>query len=223
MVESAGKLKKGLALTSLVLGILSLPTLGLLLIGAATAIVLGVVALVKANKQPDVYGGKGLAITGISLAVVSIVVMPFMLGIVAAIAIPSLLRARVSANEAAAIGDTRTVISAQAAYQSMSGRYGELSCLTAPTTCDTTYPATAPVFLDARFADAGPQQGYARRFALAVDGTGFTYISIPEQQNRTGVRSFCGDATGIVCALPQQFAPAFSDGKACPSDCAPLR
>src|SRR5207244_1018098 len=38
------------------------------------------------------------------------------IGAMAAIAIPSLLRARVSANEAAAIGDTRTIISAEAAY-----------------------------------------------------------------------------------------------------------
>ena len=50
------------------------------------------------------------------------------------------LRARVSANEASAIGDIRTVISAQAAYSSASqGGYGELRCLSEPKTCLTGY------------------------------------------------------------------------------------
>ncbi|HXY38472.1 MAG TPA: prepilin-type N-terminal cleavage/methylation domain-containing protein, partial [Vicinamibacteria bacterium] len=49
---------------------------------------------------------------------IELLIVVAIIGIIAAIAIPSLLRARISANEAATIGDTRTVISAQAAYQS---------------------------------------------------------------------------------------------------------
>ena len=218
----AGKLKTGFAITSLVLGILSLPTLGLLLIGAVTGIVLGIVALSRASKQPDVYGGKGFAITGIALAVVSIVVMPVVLGIFAAIAIPALLRARISANEANAIGDTRSVISAQAAYQTTTGHYAELSCLAAPTSCDASYPAGAPPFLIAELANARQRKGYIRNFVLAADGTSFAYFAVPEGQDRTGVRAFCGDASGLVCTVPPTFSPAMSDGKACPTDCTPL-
>src|SRR5438128_1754100 len=43
------------------------------------------------------------------------------IGIVAAIAVPSLLRAKASANEANAIGETRVVIAAEASYQAVSG------------------------------------------------------------------------------------------------------
>src|SRR5687767_6068788 len=91
--------RRGLAIASLVLGILGLPTLGLVGVGALAGIVLGIVALVKASRAPGEYGGRGLAVAGIALSTISIVVMPFVLGIVAAIAIPSLLRARISANE----------------------------------------------------------------------------------------------------------------------------
>ena len=43
------------------------------------------------------------------------------IGIIAAIAIPSLLRARMSANEASAIGSLRSVFSAQQNYASSAG------------------------------------------------------------------------------------------------------
>src|SRR5688572_54924 len=58
------------------------------------------------------------------------------LGIIAAIAIPSLLRARISANESMAIGNLRTVISAEAAYQSVNGGFYDIpACLYAPGQC----------------------------------------------------------------------------------------
>ena len=47
---------------------------------------------------------------------VELLIVVAIIGILAAIAIPSLLRARVSANEAQAIGDTRTVMSAKITY-----------------------------------------------------------------------------------------------------------
>ena len=46
---------------------------------------------------------------------IELLIVVAIIGIIAAIAIPSLLRARVSSNEAAAVGDIRTVISAEAA------------------------------------------------------------------------------------------------------------
>src|SRR5437773_10201177 len=66
---------------------------------------------------------------------IELLIVVAIIGIIAAIAIPSLLRARISANETAAIGDTRTVISAEAAYQSAaSGFYeiGRASCRATP-------------------------------------------------------------------------------------------
>ena len=63
----------------------------------------------------------------------SMLMMVAIIGIIAAIAIPSLLRARASANESAAIGDVRTIISAEAAFEARAGNYGTPECLAAPT------------------------------------------------------------------------------------------
>jgi len=82
----------------------------------------------------------------------------FVIGIIAAIAIPGLLRARMSANEAAAIGTMRTMVSAQIAWAAThGGRFGAPSCLAAPASCGE--PA-APSFLMPEIAGLGPRSGY---------------------------------------------------------------
>ena len=99
---------------------------------------------------------------------IELLIVVAIIGIIAAIAIPSLLRARVSANESATLGDIRTLISAQAAYQSAnSGFYdANLSCLTQPSAgaCIPSYPAIAPTFLDSQLASQQAKSGYNRLF-----------------------------------------------------------
>jgi type IV pilus assembly protein PilA len=218
---------KGFAVASLILGIVGLPTVGILGVGALAGIVLGVVGLVKANRAPDEYGGKGLAITGIVLSAISVLVAPFVIGIVAAIAIPSLLRARVSANETTAIADVRTVISAEAAYQASSGgSYGTIECLVRPGECLPRY--AGPSLLEARLASGQPERGYLRTFhpgpATGEDAGGtrsgfssYAYTAVPVTHGQTGVRSFCGDATGRLCYTTDGSAPDVSGGN-CPPE-----
>lgn len=226
-----GAPRRGFAIAAFVIGLISLPTLGLVGIGAVLSVVLGVVALVKASRAPTEFGGKGFAIGGIVCGVLSIAVIPVM-GIIAAIAIPSLLRARVSANEAAAIGDVRTVISAETAYQSTYGSYDTLACLADPASC-APGRSGATAFLGAELAGAGVKNGYRRSFhpgpAAQDAGRGshapsalesFAYVAEPATPNRTGVRSFCGDASGVVCGVMGAL-PEISDGR-CPESCAPL-
>src|SRR5437867_12998524 len=94
---------------------------------------------------------------------IELLIVVAIIGIIAAIAIPSLLRARISANESATIGDIRTVISAEAAYQSAaSGFYGDLTCLSGggPGTCIAGYQG--PTFLDTNITAFNAKSGYAR-------------------------------------------------------------
>jgi type IV pilus assembly protein PilA len=172
--------------------------------------------------------------SGAMVAIVAVVVIIggiIFAGIIAAIAIPSLLRARVSANESAAIGDLRTVVSAQAAYStSNNGFPDQLECLAQPAQCIPAYPAGAPVFLDTSLLGA-QRRGYQFRFVPGPQAPpevvergevsptslgGWAYVAVPVQPGQTGVRSFCADMSGIVCFRPDGTPPDVSSG-ACPA------
>jgi len=140
---------------------------------------------------------------------IELLIVVAIIGIIAAIAIPSLLRARVSANEAAAIGDTRTVISAEAAYHATaSGFYGNITCLATPSSCLPAY--SGPTFLDGVLASGTSvtKTGYVRTWfeTPATSGTAgitgasdaFCYQAQPATLGKTGVRAFGGDSSGLV-------------------------
>jgi prepilin-type N-terminal cleavage/methylation domain-containing protein len=140
---------------------------------------------------------------------IELLIVVAIIGIIAAIAIPSLLRARVSANEAQAIGDTRAVISAQAAYHAAnSGYYGVLTCL-GPVGLPTCIPGyTGPSFLDPVLSQPTPytKGGYIRGFTSLAAASGppnsahtFCYQARPETLT-TGARSFGGDSSGLLGA-----------------------
>jgi type IV pilus assembly protein PilA len=174
------------------------------------------------------------------VAAVLTVVAVFGVGVVAAIAIPSLLRARVTANEAAAIGDLRVLLSAEAAYQRVNGGYyeGRLACLAAPAAgCLPGYPPEGTAFIETALAAAGPRHGYAGRLDAAVSPAvdparssptsvpAFAYVLRPVQPGQTGLRSFCGDSTGFIC-FRSDGSDIAAEGGACPRSvgaCAPLR
>jgi len=139
---------------------------------------------------------------------IELLIVVAIVGIIAAIAIPSLLAARVAANESAAIGDIRTVISAELAYHSRSGgNYGTLPCLSTPSGpgCLPSYPISAPTFLDSAIAALTTKSGYGRTFdGNAVPGglSCFAYHATPVSFGLTGVRGFTGDCSGRICSTP---------------------
>jgi len=154
---------------------------------------------------------------------IELLIVVAIIGIIAAIAIPSLLRARVSANESAAIGDIRTVISSQAAYHSASGgRYGRAICLLDPTAagCIPNYPSNGPTFLDSAMSALLPKAGYARfldETAVMPGGLScYVYHATPLNVGQTGVRGFAGDCSGVICFTPNGTTVATAGGSLVP-------
>ena len=171
---------------------------------------------------------------------IELLIVVAIIGIIAAIAIPSLLRARVSANEAATIGDIRAVISAQAAYHSANGGWyaSDMSCLSVPTGsgCIPSYPTNGPTFLDSNLAAQAPKSGYNRSFEApavssvntAISGsasaTSYAYTAWPVTVGQSGVRAFAGDSSGIICFTPQgATAPVVANGAIVFTSCTVLQ
>lgn len=166
------------------------------------------------------------------VALVGVLVAVAMIGIIAAIAIPSLLRARISANEAGAIGNLRTLISAEAAIASANGgRYTTTECLRQPEACLPGWPAGTRLLTDEIVFDV-PARGYVLRFhpgpAAVTDGQdaapfhiGSYAASAVPVSVQGGVRRFCADDSGVIYVMPEGVVP--TDAGRCPESSQPLR
>jgi prepilin-type N-terminal cleavage/methylation domain-containing protein len=126
--------------------------------------------------------------------------------IIAAIAIPSLLRARINANEASAVSSLRTINTSQVAYQTAypsEGYAPALLNLGPPSGTGCAAPTSAAACLiDSSLANAGttPKAGYV--FAITAPGPlpNMTYVvgAAASTFNQTGVKSFCTMEDGVL-------------------------
>ena len=130
------------------------------------------------------------------------------IGIVAALAVPSLMRARMSGNEAAAIGSLRAINSAQASYSSSaaSGGYAEqLSVLAA------ACPGSSIGFISPDLAaDPSQKSGYLITLGPGTaapgpndcNGTatrgGYYLTAVPNSVGMTGHRGFATSNRGVI-------------------------
>jgi type II secretory pathway pseudopilin PulG len=180
----------GTIISAIVLYYMTRPGVVLLFSGRAPASM-----TIEERQLVEKDGNKGALI--VVLAIVAAFGGVALIGIIAAIAIPGLMRARMSGNEAAAIGRLRAMASAQAVYASThdGGRFATLTCLTSPSTCDDQ--VQTPYFRQDGPATA-PRSGYVFRLHIPDDGSRYTYWAEPENFGVTGNRSFCIDQGGTV-------------------------
>jgi len=144
-------------------------------------------------------------------SLIELLVVVAIILIIAAIAIPQLLRARIAANEAAAGENVRTLTTASMAYSSTwnNGFPPTLATLGgiggAPATCDQAD------LMDSTIAIA-PHQKSGFTFAYTAIGapvippagcsapgaSAYLITATPTTEFITGVRSFCSDEPGVI-------------------------
>ena len=97
-LPTTNAINNGLSTTSLVLGLLSVACFGLLT--GLPAIITGHMARGKARRQPQVYGGSGMALAGLILGYVSILTTLVVVAVAAAFILPAMAKAKYRANSA---------------------------------------------------------------------------------------------------------------------------
>jgi type IV pilus assembly protein PilA len=124
--------------------------------------------------------------------------------IIAAIAIPNLLRARVAANEASAVGSIRTINTGMVTYNSTYptvGFAGSLASLGGASPCT---PTSGTACLIDNVLAQGTKSGYnfAATGAGGPPATTYYATGTPVTANQTGIRSFCAFEDAVVRVDP---------------------
>ena len=130
--------------------------------------------------------------------------------IIAAIAIPNLLRSRMAANEASAVGSIRTINTAAISFSSSYGDGFPSTLGQIGTTSTNAVSCSNAEYIDSVLT-AGTKSGYtfkmvAGQSAVTTVPTGCTagysdgYVvtATPVTVGTTGQRAFCSDATGVI-------------------------
>lgn len=122
---------------------------------------------------------------------VEIMVVVGVIIVILALALPSMLRSRMNANEVAAISHCRLVANSCQSY------YANVSPHTYPSGFEELATANPP-YLDDTFNAVSPErQGYIFTYRR-VNSDSFYVRANPRSYGRTGVRYFYVDETGII-------------------------
>ena len=122
--------------------------------------------------------------------------------IIAAIAIPNLLRSRMAANEASAVGSLRTINTAEVTYATSYPTEGfavNLGALGGAAPCTTAVLAAA-CLIDEVLSVSGKKSGYT----FAAPGSGalprvaYTATAVPSLVGSSGQRGFFSDQSGVI-------------------------
>jgi prepilin-type N-terminal cleavage/methylation domain-containing protein len=125
--------------------------------------------------------------------------------IIAAIAIPNLLRARMSANEASAVGSLRTINTAEVTFSSTfpDVGFGTLANLGGPAAscAGATFASSAQACLiDDVLATTAVKSGYnfTGTVGAGTPATTYTSLAVPSVNGQSGQRAFCSDESGVI-------------------------
>jgi len=114
--------------------------------------------------------------------------------IIAAIAIPNLLRSKIAASEASAVGSLRTINTASVLYSTSYGNY--------PSALASLGPSTAPTSTTADLIDSalvtGQKSGYKFTYSSPSPYQQYSITASPITPGVTGQRYFYTDQSGVI-------------------------
>lgn len=189
---------------------------------AIVAIVLGHLSLGEIRRSAGRLTGRGVAVAGLVLGYAGVSVIPIM--IIAAIAIPNLLRAKVAANEASAVGSLRTIVTAETTFNDSyaNGFSPDLASLggdgNGQDTCNRAelidQVLASGVKNGYRFSyvalgQVALSEGAKSRSCTRPGAQSFEIHADPITRGTTGRRSFYVDQTGVI--RYSREGPATSD------------
>jgi type IV pilus assembly protein PilA len=156
---------------------------------------------------------------------IELLIVVAIIGIIAANAVPGLLRARMSGNESSAIGSLRAINSAEAAYSSATGGGGYAILLAV---LSSACPGSSQGFISPDLAtDPATKSGYSVAVADSTIGTpadvtddcntnksrtGYYATAVPVNIGTTGQRGFSSAAHGTLYFTADGTAPPETGG-----------
>jgi len=188
---------------------------------AVVAIVFGHLSLSEIRKSAGRLTGHGMAMAGLILGYIGVATVPVIL-IVAAIAIPNLLRAKIAANQASAVGSLRIIVAADMTYSSTYGNGFATSLDQLDGSGRGAATCEHATLIDHALAN-GQKNGYTFTYSAkpssdlpgkgcAESGaSGFTVNADPVNRNTTGMQSYYADETGVIRLEKSGPASADSD------------
>ena len=124
--------------------------------------------------------------------------------IIAAIAIPNLLRAKMAANESSAVASVRTINTGEITYNSSYPTVGYASSLSALGGVAPCTPSSTTACLIDSVLASGTKSGYT--FTAVGSGgppsSQYYMTAIPVTINQTGIRSFCSFEDAVIRVQP---------------------
>jgi len=131
--------------------------------------------------------------------------------IIAAIAVPNLLRARISANEASAGSSMRTIATAQLTYNLSypTVGYANLGALGGAAGCS---PSSTTACIIDELLTSGSKSGYTFAANPSTSGTGvmdqYVITAVPQITNVTGIKGYCEIEDHVIMYITPAAGPA---------------
>jgi len=128
--------------------------------------------------------------------------------IIAAIAIPNLMRSKMAANEASAVASTRTLVTAQATYNSSYGTFADTLAKLGPVPSGGSAGSATAGLIDDVLA-SGSKSGYTFTAASGTADT-FSYTVAPTTPGTSGNKYLFTDQSGVIRFVVGSAATAAS-------------